>query len=58
MNEIKYESEGICRLCARQKDDCSINVLMKNNEKLVQKIKEVLNVKVSLSYKTRLTSYF
>lgn len=48
MSEVKQESEGICRLCARQKDDCSIDVLVKNNQNLVQKIKEVLNVKVSL----------
>lgn len=44
--EVKIESEGVCRLCARRKDDC-IDVLNENAQNLLQKIKEVLKVKVS-----------
>lgn len=43
---VKIESEGICRLCARRKDDCT-DVLNENDQSLLIKIKDVLKVKVS-----------
>ncbi|XP_063700639.1 zinc finger protein 154-like [Culicoides brevitarsis] len=43
---IKSESEAICRLCARQKDDCTIDLFINSNLDLLQKIRELLNVKI------------